>query len=65
MIYSISKIIIDGTNYEVGMLVSVGQQGGLPQFSYIEQILLVNNNVIFLCQEHKSYYIEHLSLYEL
>lgn len=65
MIYSTLRIIIDGTNYDVGMFVSGGQEGGLPQFSKIEQILLVNNDVTFLCRDHKSYYVEHLRSYEL
>ncbi|KAF7641019.1 hypothetical protein LDENG_00299320, partial [Lucifuga dentata] len=65
IIYSTSAVVIDGTDYDVGMFVSVGQEGGLPQFSKIEQILLVNNNVVFLCREHKSWYIEHLRCYEL
>lgn len=64
-IYSTSKIIIDGTDSGIGMFVSVGLDGGLPQFCKIEQILLVNNNVVFLCREHKSSYIEHLRSYEL
>lgn len=61
MIYSTSKVNVDGTDYGVEMFVSVGQEGGLPQFCKIEQILLVNNFVIL----HKSYYIEHLRSYEL
>lgn len=61
MIYSTSKIIIDGTDYAVGMFVSVGQEGGCLHLAKIEQILLVNNNTTFLFQEHKSCYIEHLS----
>ncbi|XP_073718055.1 uncharacterized protein [Misgurnus anguillicaudatus] len=65
LIYSTSKIIIDGTDYDVGMFVSVGQEGGLPQFSKIQQILLVNNDATFLCQGHTSHYTEHLRSYEL
>lgn len=65
MIYSTLRIIIDGTNYDVGMFVSVGQEGGLSQLSKTEQILLVNNDVTFLCRDHKSYYVEHLRSYEL
>lgn len=65
MIYSTSNIVIHGTKYNIGMFVSVGQEGGLPQFSKIEQILLVNNDVTLLCRAHKSCYIEHLRSYEL
>lgn len=65
VIYSTSKVCIDGTDYDVGMFLSVGQEGGLPNFCRIEQVLLVNSNVVFLCQEHTSHYIEHLRSYEL
>lgn len=65
MIYSTSKVNVDGTDYGVEMFVSVGQEGGLPQFCKIEQILLVNNFVILLSRQHKSCYIEHLRSYEL
>lgn len=47
------------------LFVSVGQEGGLPQFSKVENILIVNNNVSFLCNDHKSFYIEHLRSFEL
>lgn len=65
MIYSTSKVNVDGTDYGVEMFVSVGQEGGLPQFCKVEQILLVNNSVILLSRQHRSYYIEHLRSYEL
>jgi hypothetical protein len=65
VVYSTSNITLDGTMYDVGRFVSVGQEGGLPQFSRIEQILLVNSDVMFLCREHKSCYIEHLRSYKL
>lgn len=48
MIYSKSKVNVDGTDYGVEMFVSVGQEGGLPQFCKIEEILLVNNFVVLL-----------------
>ena len=65
MIYSTSVVNVDGTDYGVDMFVSVGQEGGLPQFSKIEQILLVDNQIVFVCKTHTSYYIEHLRSYEL
>lgn len=65
IIYSTSKFIVDGTTYSPGMFLSVGEDGGLPQFSKIEKILLVNNDVAFLCKDHKSNYIEHVRSYEL
>ncbi|XP_061568422.1 uncharacterized protein LOC133422444 [Cololabis saira] len=65
VVYSTSKVCIDGTDYDVGMFLSVGQKGGLPNFCRIEQVLLVNGSVLFLCREHTSNYIEHLRSYEL
>ncbi|TKS90290.1 hypothetical protein D9C73_024421 [Collichthys lucidus] len=65
MIYSTSVVSVDETDYGVEMFVTVGQEGGLPQFSEIEQILLVDNQIVFLCKRHTSYYIEHLRSYEL
>lgn len=32
VIYSTSKVCIDGTDYDVGMFLSVGQEGGLPNY---------------------------------
>lgn len=41
VIYSTSKVCIDGTDYNVGMFLSVGQEGGLPNYCIIEQVLLL------------------------
>lgn len=65
IIYRTSVVNVDGIDYGVEMFVSVGQEGGLPQFSKIEQIFLVDNQIVFLCKRHTSYYIEHLRSYEL
>lgn len=49
-VYCTSKVTIDSTDYANGMFVSVGMDGGLPQFCRIEQIFL-GNNVSFLCRK--------------
>lgn len=64
-IYQTSKVAIDGTEYVCGMFLSVGDSGGLSKFSRIEQILLVNHNIFFLCFDHNAWFIEHLRSYEL
>nr|XP_023651449.1 uncharacterized protein LOC111835405 isoform X2 [Paramormyrops kingsleyae] len=64
-IYSTSKVTINGTDYASGMLVSAGQAGGLPKFSRIENILLVNNTASFLCRNYECWYSEHLRSFEL
>ena len=64
-IYRTSRVTIDGTDFFVGTFVSTGVEGGLPQFSKIQDILLENNDVAFLCRQHKSNYIEHIRAYKL
>lgn len=41
------------------------QAGGLPKFSRIENILLVNNTPSFLCRNYECWYSEHLRSFEL
>lgn len=64
-IYSTSKVSVDGTEYAKGMFVSVGQTGGLPRFSKIDEILLIDNSVSFLCRNYECLYYEHLRSFEL
>lgn len=59
-VYCTSKVTIDGTDYISGMFVSVGVSGGLPKFCRLTQIYLS-----FLCNDHDSWYVEHLRSYEL
>ncbi|XP_062332945.1 uncharacterized protein LOC134032907 [Osmerus eperlanus] len=47
------------------MFVSAGQTGGLPKFSRIEHILLVNNLVSFYYRNYECWYTEHLRSFEL
>lgn len=35
VIYSTSKVCIDGTDYDVGMFLFLGQEGGLPNYCRI------------------------------
>lgn len=64
-IYSTSKVSINGTEYANGMFISVGQAGGLPKFSRIDQILLVNNCVFLICRNYECWYSEHLRSFNL
>ncbi|MED6253422.1 hypothetical protein ATANTOWER_029241, partial [Ataeniobius toweri] len=41
------------------------QTGGLPSFSRIEHILLVNDSISFFCRNYKCWYIDHLRSFEL
>lgn len=64
-IYRTSSVTIDGVDYATGMFVSVKSHGGLPTFSEISDIYLLNNNVYFLCCDFWSWFTEHLRSYEL
>lgn len=59
-VYQTSKVTIDGTDYVVGMFLSVGVSGGLSKFGKIEQIFLVKHEVSFQCSDYESWYVEHL-----
>lgn len=48
IIYSTSTVSTKGTEFANGMFVSVGHSGGLPNFSRIDQVLLVHNSVLSL-----------------
>ncbi|RXN24230.1 sterile alpha motif domain-containing 3 [Labeo rohita] len=65
IVYTTSRVTIDGTDYAPGMFVSAEACGGLPQFWRIDEIFLVNNNVSLLCSSFESWYVEHVRCYEL
>lgn len=44
---TLATVSINGTDYAKGMFVSTGQEGELPKFSRIENMLLVNNCFLF------------------
>lgn len=56
---------LNGTEYANGMFVSAGQTGGLPTFSRIEYLLLVNNSISLFCRNYECWYIEHLRSFEV
>ena len=64
-IYSTSKVSVNGTEFANGMFVSAGQTGGIPKFSRIDHILLLNNSVSFLCRNYECWYSEHLRSFKL
>ncbi len=51
---------IDGIKYNPDMIVSVDACSGLPDFRQIFKILVINNDVLFLCKDLACWYIEHL-----
>lgn len=62
---STEQIIIDGTAFCTGSNVSVGFEAGLPQFCKIDTIILIHSDVVLICRQQKSDYVEHLRAYEL
>ncbi|XP_042630364.1 uncharacterized protein LOC109063425 isoform X1 [Cyprinus carpio] len=64
-VLSASSVSIDGIKYNPDMIVSVGTCSGLPDFRQIFKILVINNDVLFLCKDLTCWYIEHLRSFEL
>lgn len=60
-----TSVIIDGVKYASDMLLSVGSCAGLPEFRQIQQVLVVNTNVVFICKHMFAWYHEHLRSYEV
>ena len=60
-----SSVHVDGIKYATGMVISVGSCAGLPEFKQIDEILVVNADVLFICKSLIAWYHEHLRAYEL
>ncbi len=64
-VLSTMSVSVDGINYATDMVVSVGSCGGLPEFRQIKQMLVLNEDIVFLCKPMIAWYHEHLRVYEL
>lgn len=51
-----TSVAIDGIQYAADMVVSVGSCTGLPEFRQIQQVLVVNTNVLFICRQMLAWY---------
>lgn len=60
-----SSVSVDGVTYRSGMIVSVGSCAGLPSFRQIKQIVALNTEILFICNEMTAWYHEHLRSFEL
>lgn len=60
-----SKQYITTDAFCTGSYVSIGFEAGLPQFCKSDTILLVHSEVVFICRQQKSDYVQHLRGYEL
>lgn len=54
-----------GTRYTVGMILSYGSTGGLPDFAEIIQIAILNNCAHFIVKLLDAWYEEHLRSFQL
>lgn len=59
------SVFIDGIKYTADMVISVGSCSGLPDFRQISKIVVINNEIVFICKLLASWYDEHLRAYEL
>lgn len=60
-----SSVYVDGIRYCADMIVSVGSCAGLPSFRQIKQIVALNTEILFVCNEMTAWYHEHLRSFEL
>lgn len=60
-----SSVIVHGTKYSEGMVVSFGHTCGLPNFAKIVKILVLSQKVSFIVENFTAWYIDHLRCYEL
>ncbi|KAI3363583.1 hypothetical protein L3Q82_001177 [Scortum barcoo] len=63
-VYRTSKIAIDSIYYATGMFVCTEVKWELPQFKKIVDII-VNDQVLFDCQNYQSWFREHFRAYEV
>ena len=60
-----SSVTYCGTRYAVGMILSYGSTGGLPDFAEIIQIAILDNCVHFIVKLLAAWYEEHLRSFQL
>lgn len=60
-----SAVTYNGTRYTVGMILSYGSTGGLPDFAEIIQIAILDNCVHFIVKLLAAWYEEHLRSFQL
>lgn len=63
-VLSAMSVNADGMNNATDMVVSVGSFGGLPQFRQIKQILVLHDDIVFLCKPMIAWYHEYLRAYQ-
>lgn len=56
---------VNGTKYSKGMVLSVGQTGGLPDFGRVLEICVVDGCISFIMELFAVIFLEHLRCYQL
>lgn len=54
-----------GTNYMVGMILTAGSAGGLPDFVEIVHLVIMQDKLSFIVRRLSAWYTEHLRSFEL
>lgn len=56
---------VKGTKYSKGMVLSVGQTCGLPDFGRVLEICVVDGCILFIMELFAATFLEHLRCYQL
>ena len=59
------SVTYDGLNYKCGMILIQGSLGGLPEFSEIIQMVILQDKLMFIVKKLIGWYIEHYRAFDL
>lgn len=59
------SVTYNGLNYKCGMILIHSLLGGLPEFSEIIQMVILQDKIIFIVKKLSGWYIEHYRAYDL
>ena len=59
------SVTCNGLNYRNGMMLAHGSLAGVPEFVEITQMIVVEDNLLFIVRKLSAWYWEHFRAYEL
>lgn len=59
------SVAYNGLNYKCGMILIHGSLGGLPEFSEIIQMVILQDKLFFIVKKLSGWYTEHYRAYDL
>ena len=65
VVHLTNKAEFQGTSYSIGMMLVYGSTGGLPDFAEILQIIIVQDNLVFLVKLQSAWYSEYFRCFKL